>query len=152
MPDLDGPLVRLAVIGEHLVGLSSGGTLVSIDPQTGAETGRNALAGIADLISVPSHAVVMVDPEQVTDRAKLADDLAAALDDDAARIEQLIATAKGPVPVAGYVGNKKEDIQTQIDSGSLPGVEHRRRHGRGCRGSARCHVLRCGNAGAARRR
>ena len=122
MPDLDGPLVRLTVIGEHLVGLSSGGTLVSIDPQTGAETGRNTLTGSADLISVPSHAVVMVDPEQVDDRALLAADLATALDDDAARIEQVIATAKGPVPVAGYVGNKKEDIQSQIDSGSLPGV------------------------------
>jgi Gpi18-like mannosyltransferase len=122
MPGLDGPLVRLAVVGEQLVGLSSGGTLVSIDWQTGAETGRTTLPGTADLISVPAHGLVMVDPAKVTDRAALSAELATLLDDDAARIEQVIASAKGPVPIAGYVGDKKQDVQAKIDDGSLPGV------------------------------
>ncbi len=122
MGGLDGELVRLAVIGDHLIGLSSGGTIVSIDPQSGAETGRNTLVGIADLISVPAHAEVVVDPSEVTDRAALAQQLATLLDDDASRIEQVIATADGPVPVAGFVGDKKDDVQSQIDDGTLTGV------------------------------
>ncbi len=122
MSDLDGPLVRLAVIGDHLVGLSSGGTLVSIDPVTGAETGRNSLDGIADLISAPSHGVVMVDPDQVTDIKAVSQQLGTLLKDDPVRIEHLIATATGPVPVAGYIGDKRDDVQAQIDDGNLPGV------------------------------
>ena len=122
MSGLDGPLVRLSVIGDHLIGLSSGGTLVSIDPRTGVETGRNSLAGISDLTSAPSHAVVMVDPSKITDRSAVSLQLATLLKDDAARIEQVIAGAKGPVPVAGYIGKQKDDVQSQIDDGNLPGV------------------------------
>lgn len=122
MSDLDGQLVRLSVIGGHLVGLSSVGTLDSIDPQTGQETGHTSVSGAADYISAPSHGVVMIDPEQVTDRNSIATQLAPILRDDASRIEQVIAKATGPVPVAGYIGSKKDQIQPLIDSGDLPGV------------------------------
>ena len=121
MTGLDGPLVRLSIIDGQLVGLSSGGTLVSIDPLTGAETGRTTLVGAADLISAPAHGVVTVDPAQVTDRAGLSEQLATLLKDDPNRIDQLIATAKGPIPIAGYVA-AKTDVQKAIDAGTLEGV------------------------------
>jgi len=119
---LNGSLERLQVIGGSIVGLSSGGTLVSVDPTSGAETGRTQITGIADYTSAPSNSVVTVDPSQVTDRAGVAQKLADLLQDDQTRIEQVIAAAKGPVPIAGYVGNKKADVQNAIDDGDLSGV------------------------------
>jgi Gpi18-like mannosyltransferase len=122
MSTLDGQLVRLSVIDSHLVGLSSGGTLVSVDPVTGAETGRNTVVGASDLVSAPSHANVVVDPDEVQDRAALADKLATLLTVSADQIEAAIASATGPVPVAGYVGSKKDLVQKDIDNGDLEGV------------------------------
>jgi Gpi18-like mannosyltransferase len=119
---LDGSLERLTVIGGNLVGMSSGGTLVSVDPSSGAETGRAQIAGVADMASAPANTEVMVDPSQVTDRAGLSQQLADLLNDDQTRIEQVIATANGPVPVAGYIGAKKDAVQNSIDAGDLTGV------------------------------
>ena len=98
---------------------------------TGAETGRATVDGAADFISAPSHGVVTVDPAQVTDRSALAQQLASMLQGlSRTRIEQADRRGHGPVPVDGYIGDKKTDVQTQIDDGNLPGVSISRRHGR----------------------
>ena len=90
--------------------------------ETGAENGSQHGRRCRGSDRRPAHAVVMVDPDQVTDRAALSHQLATLLKDDATRIEEVIATATGPVPVAGYAGDKKDAIQKQIDDGTLTGV------------------------------
>ncbi len=122
VPDLSGDLDRLAWIGESLIGASTGGTLVSLDPYTGEETGRSEIPGVADMVQTAAPAEVVVDPGQVEDLATLSDTLAGLLEVDATQIEALIAGADRPVAVAGYAGAQREDIQTEIDAGNLPGV------------------------------
>lgn len=122
MTSMSGGLMRLSVIGGHLVGLSAGGTMISIDPLTGSETGRVQLGPVNDFVSAPARTEVTVDPKAVTDRPALASNLAGLLNLDANQIESSIASAKGPVAVAGYLGSNKDSVQTQIDAGQLPGV------------------------------
>jgi Gpi18-like mannosyltransferase len=122
MSGLNGSLQKLQFIGGHLVGKSAGGTIVAIDAQTGAETGRTSITGATDIISAPAHSEVVVDPSKITDRAAFAQQLATLLKGDSTRIEQVLANAKGPVPVAGYIGTKKDDIQTQLNNGTLTGI------------------------------
>ena len=122
LDQLSGDLNRLAYIDGQLVATSSGGTIVSVDSTTGVETGRREMAAIADFVSAPAPTEVIVDPAQVNDRSVLAASLADLLNDDAGRIEAVIAAAQGPVPVAGYAGSVRDDIQAQIDDGNLDGV------------------------------
>ena len=119
---LAGELSRLDVAGAQLIATSSGGTVVSIDPETGAETGRAELGTVGAITRVPTRSVVMVDPALVTDRAALAESLAGLLDLDAAAIDAAIAAADGPVPIAGYIAAVRDDVEAQIDEGALEGV------------------------------
>ena len=122
LENLAAPLERLAVAGDRLIAIASDGTLISLDPLTGFETGRAQLSEPADVVEIPARDLVTVDPTQVTDQAAVAQTLADLLDDDAARIEALIGAAFERALVAGFVGDKAEEIQTAIDDGELPGV------------------------------
>ncbi len=117
-----GELTRLTVAGGRLVATSSGGTLVSLDLQTGVESGRTLLAQPAAVVGVPARAEVLVDPAQAGDPAALARKLADLLGEDAVAIEAAITSASAPVAVAGYIGDLADDLQSEIDEGRLPGV------------------------------
>ena len=120
---LAGDLSELAMAEGQLIAVSADGTVVSIDIETGSETGRTELATAHSPVGTPSRTQVIVDPALVDDPAAVADTLAGLLDDDADRIEAAIAAATAPVAIAGYVADEDDDaLQTEIDAGTLPGV------------------------------
>ena len=119
---LAGDLSRLSFGGGQLIAVSSGGTLVSVDPARGSVTGRTTLASPAALVEVPAHSLVVVDPAQVSDKAALSSQLADLLGGDRDQIAAALDSATGPVAVAGYVDTKVDQIQAAIDDGTLPGV------------------------------
>jgi dolichyl-phosphate-mannose--protein O-mannosyl transferase/Gpi18-like mannosyltransferase len=119
---LDGPLDRLEVAGGRLIAISVSGTVVSLDLQTGTETGRLQLEEPSSLAGITARSVVFVDPTQLTDAAAVADTLAGLLGDDAARIETAITTSTDRVAVAGFIGDVGDDVQAAIDEGRLTGA------------------------------
>lgn len=119
---LDGELVRLAVARERLVALTSGGTLISLEPGTGVESARVTLVEPRAAIGVPARKMVVVDASQVSDAQALAATLAEILSEDAGRIEGLLARGSGRVIVAGYIGTTGDEVQTAIDEGRLTGT------------------------------
>ena len=120
--DLTGELDRLEVIGGQLIGGSTGGSLVSLDPFTAEITGRSDLPQINGLSRAPARSEVIVDPAQVDDVQALAASLATLLDDDAVRIADAINQAQGAVPIAAYIGDKADAVNSAIDDGTLTGV------------------------------
>ncbi len=122
LTDLPGQLARLDFAGGQLIATSSQGTLISLAPDTAAETGRTSLLSPAALVGVPAHALVIVDPAAVPDKSALAARLADLIDASQLRIESLLSSATAPVAVAGYVDAQVDALQSAIDDGSLPGV------------------------------
>jgi Gpi18-like mannosyltransferase len=117
-----GDADRLSVAGGHVIAVSAGGTLASIDPATGTVTGRTTLASPAGLVEVPAHALVVVDPSQVPDTSAVAARLGTILGINQETIRAELDAATGPVAVTGYADAFLDNIQTAIDSGDLPGV------------------------------
>ncbi len=121
--DLAGDLSELAMAEGQLIAVSDDGTVVSLDAESGSETGRTELATAHSPVGTPSRTQVIVDPALVDDPAAAADTLAGLLDDDADRIEAVILAATEPVAIAEYIANEEEDpLQTEMDAGNLPGV------------------------------
>jgi len=119
---LAGDLNRLSVAGGHVIAVSAGGTLASIDPSSGAVTGRTTLASPAGLVEVPAHALVVVDPSQVPDTSALAARLGPIIGVSPETIRAELDAAPGPVAVTGYADAFLDNIQSAIDGGDLPGV------------------------------
>jgi Gpi18-like mannosyltransferase len=119
---LSGDLARLVATDDRLVGVSGGGTLVSLDLASGAQTGKTTLVQPTAVAGIASRDVVTVDPTAVSDPAALAARLANLLGDDSSRIRGLLTTASGPIAVAGWIDKKADSIQSGIDDGSLAGV------------------------------
>ncbi len=121
MSGLEGELEQLEVVGDHLVGRSSGGTLVSVDLATAREVGRTQIDGAAAMTTAPARSVLVADPELVSDPAEAADTLADLLGLDPFEVETQIVEADAPVAIAGYMGDVGDDVQAQIDEGTLEG-------------------------------
>ena len=89
---LAGDLSELAIAEGQLIAVSTDGTVVSLDAETGAETGATPSSPRPTARSALRRATqVIVDPALVDDPAAVADTLAGLLDDDADRIEAAIA-------------------------------------------------------------
>ncbi len=131
---LSGDVQRLAVAGGQLIAETEGGTLVSVNPGQAEVTGRVTLPAPTGMTAVPAHSLVVADPTQVADPAAFATTLSQLLGTDLANklfgsvsaasalIESELASATGPVAVAGYVDASTDQIQGAIDAGTLPGA------------------------------
>jgi Gpi18-like mannosyltransferase len=119
---LSGDLDRLSVAGGRLIAVSAGGTLVSLDPGSALVTGRTTLTSPAALVEVPAHALVVVDPAQVSDTATLAARLGTIIGVNQETIRAELDAATGPVAVTGYADAYLDSLQSGIDDGELPGV------------------------------
>ncbi len=113
----------LGVVDGSLLVRVEGGTLLSLDGVTGEQTGEAFVEGAQAVARVPPADRVVVDPAGVSDPAALAESLARILDDDAARLEELISGATGPVSVAAYLDKTMTgSVQKGIDDASLEGT------------------------------
>jgi dolichyl-phosphate-mannose--protein O-mannosyl transferase len=114
---------RLAVTDASLLAVAPGGTLSAFDPQSGKRLGERFVSGISGVVALPPAERLVVDPGQVRAPARLAAELATELDDDADRIEGLLASGAGSVVVAAYLEDAARDrIASRIDAGGLAGV------------------------------
>jgi Gpi18-like mannosyltransferase len=121
---LGNRLDRLFVTGGRLVAVADDGTLASLVPATGVETGRTTSSGVTSIVGVAGGSRVIADPEQIGDQAGTATRLADLLDDDEASIRaQLAGPNTGRVVVAGFVEQDVvDDVQSAIDEGDLAGL------------------------------
>jgi Gpi18-like mannosyltransferase/predicted membrane-bound dolichyl-phosphate-mannose-protein mannosyltransferase len=123
LADLDGDVTSLTATGDRLVAMTSGGTIVALDLETGDELGRTTYPDPTAVAGVTANNKVMVDPAEVTDAAGVALTLSPILDKNAGEIQSAIDDANEPVPIAGFITKAdREAIQKKIDAEELPGV------------------------------
>ena len=127
LPTLDGlagELTWLGLGGNRLIAIDSGGTILSVDAETGEPLGRADVAGAAEAQPVSAGERVMVDVAVVTEPSELADRLAEILDQDPAELaSRITARESGRVALGAYIEDEQSaEIQTAIDADELPGV------------------------------
>jgi Gpi18-like mannosyltransferase/predicted membrane-bound dolichyl-phosphate-mannose-protein mannosyltransferase len=124
LQDLQGEPSWLGFAAGRVIVLTTGGSVISVDPTTGAEGGRTQLEGAAEAQAIGSGERVVADPAEVTDAPAVAARLAELLDDDAARIGDLLATVEGRrVTIAGYLTDEQaEALGAALEEEELTGV------------------------------
>jgi Gpi18-like mannosyltransferase len=123
--ELGGPARTMIAddAGERLTAALDGGRVVVFDLLEGMRLAEEEVPGAADLASANGGQQLVLDTTDLTDPGAVAATLAAILDDDAARIRQLLVGTEGIVTVVGTLDSEEAtNVQEAIDAGELPGA------------------------------
>jgi predicted membrane-bound dolichyl-phosphate-mannose-protein mannosyltransferase len=127
---IGGPVTQLAVAddGSWLAAATAAGDVVSLDPVSGAESGRTKLQGVTDLADGGSGDGLTADPTAVPDHAAAAAALAAITGGDASVYARRLGTsgAAGAPPTSvvvlgGFPVAQRAAIDAAIADGRLAG-------------------------------
>ena len=118
-----GEINRLTVASSRLIAVSSGGTVVSLDPETGTEQARTTYPEPKTVIGVSGRSVVVVNPDEVSDIPALAQELGDLIGRKPEDLQRVIEGAASSVPVAGFISKTSAtELNKAIEADELTGV------------------------------
>lgn len=129
---VDGPIVRLGVTDDAsgLAAALANGTVISLDPTTGAEMGRTTIEGIGDFADGGTGNGLTAEPGAVADPAAAAKALARITGGNAETYRKRLASSTGgvgsPGPIVvlgGFANDEQSAVEAAIGDGRLAGFE-----------------------------